>query len=106
MTPSDLISDCPMPAGHEYEARLMLRLSLRHFADHVHELTLPNGLPVRDPSDLKEFLDGCVTTLAPPKFVARTHVCPDCDHEHEGKTECKKYLGEGRFCPCESKVPA
>ncbi len=33
-------------------------------------------------------------------------LCPDCRHVHEGRTECKKYLGEGKFCPCESKVTA
>jgi len=33
-------------------------------------------------------------------------VCPDCNHVHEGRAECSKYLGEGKFCKCESKVTA
>lgn len=63
MTSAELMAELPMPAGREYEARLTLRLALRHFADHVYILTLPNGLPVRDASDLKEFLDDCVVAL-------------------------------------------
>jgi len=36
----------------------------------------------------------------------RDHSCPECQHEHEGRTECSKYLGEGKFCRCEAKVTA
>ncbi len=32
--------------------------------------------------------------------------CPDCNHVHEGRNECSRYLGEGKFCRCESKVTA
>jgi hypothetical protein len=34
------------------------------------------------------------------------HVCPDCDHQHEEREKCNRYLGEGRFCQCPSKVTA
>lgn len=36
----------------------------------------------------------------------RDYTCPECQHEHESKSECSKYLGEGRFCHCEAKVTA
>lgn len=36
----------------------------------------------------------------------RDHACDDCRHEHQGKTECGHYLGEGKFCKCEAKVTA
>ena len=38
--------------------------------------------------------------------TGRDHICPDCGHVHEGKTECTHYLGEGKFCKCEAKVTA
>jgi hypothetical protein len=40
------------------------------------------------------------------EFVIVDHVCPDCHHEHEGRNECSHYLGEEKFCHCESKVTA
>lgn len=44
--------------------------------------------------------------LTAPTPQLRDHVCPDCHHEHEGRNECSKYLGEEKFCHCESKVTA
>lgn len=107
MKPSELIADCPLPPGHEAEFRLMLRIFCRHAADHSYELTLSTGQRVLDPLDFKRFLGECVEAINfPGKFTPRDHTCPDCHHEHESRDECKKYLGEGRFCPCESKVTA
>lgn len=55
---------------------------------------------LREAESLKE------ETLTPASVPHRDHTCPDCHHEHEGRNECSHYLGEGKFCHCESKVPA
>ncbi len=84
-------------------------------AEHEHELQLASGQPLNDGLDFAAFLRevaaalqfpdrGKVTERQPQARWDRT--CPDCDHEHEGKTECSHYLGEGKFCRCESKVTA
>ena len=91
-----------------------LRLIFQFLAANAHELKLETGQHLRDAGDWKEFLSETADALAeasiPPQVSERMnlrprdHSCPECKHEHEDKTECKKYLGEGRFCPCETKV--
>jgi len=101
MTPSELMADLNRCGPQE------LYVVLQYFANHLHEITLANGCHVRDASDCKAFLRECAeATRAPSPPRPRDHTCPDCGHEHEGRHECKAYIGEGRFCPCESKVTA
>lgn len=107
MKPSELMADLPSPPGHEREFRLYARLLVRYFADHIYDATLESGEGVSDPMNFKRLFEQCAAALsAPMKARAAGHSCPDCHHEHEGRGECKVYLGEGRFCLCESKVTA
>jgi hypothetical protein len=107
MTPKEIVSRL---APVELDR---LRLIFKFMAANAHELTCDSGEKLRDASDWKEFLNEVADALAeastPPYtnfHLPRDHTCPDCGHEHEDKAECKHYLGEGRFCPCESKVTA
>lgn len=113
MTPKELVTRL---APVELER---LRSIFLFIAANAHELRCESGTQLRDASDWKEFLHevgdalaeaaaavpGCISPRMNLRPL-RDHTCPDCGHEHEDKAECKKYLGEGRFCPCESKVPA
>jgi hypothetical protein len=113
MTPKELVSRL---APVELER---LRLIFLFLAANAHELRTNADCRLLDASDWKEFLHEVADELAEAgqgrtaqmdsRLLPRPaldHTCPDCGHEHEDKTECKKYLGEGRFCPCESKVTA
>jgi len=111
MTPKEIVSRL---APVELDR---LRLIFTFMASHAGDFELESGARLLDAGDWKEFLHEAADALAEaavPSGVAgrmnphplRDHTCPDCGHEHEDKTECKKYLGEGRFCPCESKVTA
>jgi len=117
MTPSELIRDLPTGPGDPRENRLFARLLLRYLADHVDYATLNSGQRLRDALDFRTWLEELFSAgSAPPANTAgsplrstgraRDYSCPECGHEHEGQRECKKYLGEGRFCPCEVKVTA
>ena len=118
MTAQELIdSFFSNPAYDVREYRLFARLFLRHLAEHTHELRLAAGERICDVSDvtagLKELAEAA---LAEPRLAVKLtrrqeqprwdRTCPDCDHEHEGRNACEKYLGEGKFCQCESKVHA
>ena len=108
------------------------RLLLRYLADQVYEARTADGRSVRDISDistwLRELADEArkIAQISPgtnvpfaaesrpgPKVTTPlaqlrydSSLCPDCGHEHEGREECAKYLGEGKFCHCSSKVAA
>jgi hypothetical protein len=95
-----------------------------YVADHLYECRLNSGGRINDLMDFKiflcelaeawrmaEFPDGTIfprsAKVTPmPQRRCRDHVCPDCDHEHEEREKCNRYLGEGRFCQCPSKVTA
>ena len=110
MTPKEIVSRL---APVDFER---LRLIFSFLAANADELKVESGLHLLSRGDWKEFLNEMADELAeaaiPPQTSARMnlrprdHTCPDCGHEHEAKAECKVYLGEGRFCPCESKVTA
>jgi len=101
--------------------RLTLRLALRLLADHVRELQFDDGRylsTIGDFADALRLLAERIRTPEPePVRTFGNHqlrvrgritdpTCPDCVHEHEGREECGKYLGEGKFCHCPTKVPA
>lgn len=107
MTPKEIV-DLLAPMDLE-----RLRAIFLFIARNSNELTTLSGMHLRDGTDWKEFLHELGDALAEKAFLSRQsshpfkaydRTCPDCKHEHEDKTECKKYLGEGRFCPCETKV--
>jgi hypothetical protein len=100
-----------------------------YLADHVHEARLNDGICLLDRSDFAAWLRelarearNCVQAstrvsvmpglrtsprvISPAAQRRYDHVCPDCDHEHRSREECGFYLGEGRFCHCESKAAA
>ena len=94
-----------------------LNVTLNSLADQIPKACFESGARVLDASDFSQWLREVAEcwrnpTAAPAprqimgQFTVRDYACPDCGHEHEAKAECKFYLGEGRFCPCESKVTA
>lgn len=84
-----------------------LPVFLHFLADHWHALRLADGQALNDYMDSAAALRELAECARIPEHTEnRTYRCSDCDHEHEGKTECSKYLGEGKFCRCESKVMA
>lgn len=105
MIPSELMADLPLPPGHEREARLILRLALRHFRDHIYEATLSTGQRVLDQIDFKCFFEECVEALAPTGKL-RQAVCMRCFHVHERDGECGVDLGKGGRCDCKAEVRA
>jgi len=123
MTARELLDEILSQGPHSDALPLECRLIFRQVADNLHQLRLRNGAALRDTSDVHEFFRELIAELAPapkngkppslrqelrqeqPRWK-RDPVCPACDHVHEDRTECKKYLGEGKFCPCEEKVPA
>ncbi len=132
MNPHDLLSDFPLGPGDPLATLLTLKQFSRYLADHVYQSTIHSGERVgSDPTTtmiwLRELSDECRTKAAPgapslelrleqiprtpPAQVRCDPTCPDCIHVHEGRViagrqECGHYLGEGKFCPCESKVTA
>jgi hypothetical protein len=76
-----------------------------YLAARVYDARLSNGLPLHDAHDFKLWLEELGEASKCPALPA-DHTCPDCGHVHEDRNECKKYLGEGKFCPCESRVTA
>jgi hypothetical protein len=104
------------------EYRLFLRAALHHIADHWYQLQLLDGQRMNDATDaalgLRELAEAARVpgtepeSMPAPKVTQRPaqprwdRTCPDCAHEHEGRNDCGKYLGEGKFCQCESKVTA
>ena len=125
MTPRDLISDYRSLGPQDPH------IFPAYLADHLYEMRLNSGGRINDLMDFRlllaeiaeawrmaEFPEGTIFPLStklcqmPPHSSAVKpqrrwdHLCPDCDHEHEGRETCDRYLGEGRFCKCPSKVPA
>ena len=118
MTASELIAELRLMGPQDPN------VIFQYLADHVYEAELPtslNGPPrrVRDASDFREWLLELAEAAKPARCVSpalrqtqipaqqpRDHRCPDCGHVHEGRDECGKYLGEEKFCPCESRVTA
>lgn len=119
MTTAELLSDFDFPPGDRHADLLLIRLFCLYLADHVYGLS--------DAISFREWLLGIAETarltrasapelslrqeLVPPRSPApprryNARGCPDCDHEHEGREECGKYLGEGKFCHCPTKVHA
>ncbi len=93
-----------------------LNVTLNTLADQLPEACFENGARVLDNTDFPRWLREVAEAWRNPhgkplrqimgQFIVRDHSCPECKHEHEDKAECKKYLGEGRFCPCEANVSA
>jgi hypothetical protein len=110
MTPKQIAAEL-RAVGHQD-----LNVTLNTLADQIPKACFDNGARVLDASDFSHWLREVAEAWRNPhgaapqqilgQFPARDYVCPDCGHEHEDKTECKKYLGEGRFCPCETRVTA
>jgi hypothetical protein len=122
MTAVDLIANLRALGPQE------LPVILHFLADHALEGRLTEGQRLCDVTDFKAWLrelaeafrnsepvpealahSAFVTGAAPflgGKVLSTKYICPDCHHEHEGRNECSKYLGEEKFCHCESKVTA
>lgn len=105
-----------------------LAVILHFLADRAYEFRLADGKRITDVIDAAAWLrelaeadkvvvfpeitvegaDGSIPAAPSPASwqLRRDHSCDDCRHEHQGKTECGHYLGEGKFCHCESKVTA
>jgi hypothetical protein len=109
MTARELIDNFFQRTRDDHDLRLFARLLLHNLADHWHALRLADGQRVNDNSDgslaLRELAEAALAPI-PGKPPIRDHTCPDCGHEHEAKEYCSKYLGEGKFCQCESRVTA
>ena len=112
MTPDQFVAKlCDrFPAEFRREVLLTARLIFQFQHDNLFDAQFADARPVRQSDILgqrewfEQLAEAANRSILFP--VQRDHICPDCGHEHEDKRECKKYLGEGRFCPCESKVPA
>jgi hypothetical protein len=126
MTAKELIDDLRLLGPQD------ANVIFQYLADHIYEaeLSTPPTRPlrrVRDACDFKEWLLELAEAAKLPLGLTkapraptpqlsltqnlaqqprRDHTCPDCGHEHEGRTDCGKYLGEGKFCPCETRVMA
>ena len=127
MTARELLSDLRRMGPQSLE------VLFTYLANHWYEFRLENGTLVRhsDAIGAREFLLECAAAakLSPdvestevsiaagsrprPQVIRQEQprwksdpVFPDCDHVHEGRDECAKYLGEGKFCRCESRVTA
>jgi hypothetical protein len=112
MTPNDLVSDFPIPPGHDREFLLYTRLLLRYLADHAYSAELRSGAKLRDAIDFKmwfeEMAEACRSQTikaggSAPELrleLQQQKSCPICDHVHEGKDQCGRYLSELRFCKC------
>lgn len=91
-----------------------LNVSLDYIAARMCEARLRDGCRINDVSDAAAFLHECAEQVqlastgnrGKQPRAQRDYTCPDCHHEHEGRDECQHYLGEGKFCLCESKVRA
>ncbi len=96
--------------GDPRQFRLFTRILLHKIADVSHSLRLADGQSLNDGLDfssiLRELAEAAVLFQEARPATRFDHTCSDCGHVHEDKAECKVYLGEGRFCPCESKVAA
>lgn len=133
MNVPELVSDLPLGPGEVRSNLLFARLLMHYLGDHLRDVTLADG---RYLCSVGDFVALCqevveeirkighspestevslrlecgtgtkVTSPAPQRRYSRSFTCPDCDHEHEGREECGKYLGEGKFCHCPSKVAA
>lgn len=132
MNSRQLATDFPIGPGDPRQALLYARLLLSYLADHIYVAELANGARVLDASDFSQwcrelaeearkigqFSDSTEVSLRlesrtspkvmppPPQLRWEPHTCPDCFHVHEDRDECGKYLGEGEFCHCPSKVAA
>lgn len=105
-----------------------LNVVFHYLAARVYDARLAGGLPLSDAHDFKLWLEELGEASKHSPILESTEVlvqpgngtspkvtrapqprwdrsCPDCGHEHEDRSECKKYLGEGKFCPCETKQP-
>jgi hypothetical protein len=104
-------------AEHLHEWRLndgMCLLDRSDFAAGLRELAYAarkaenpdtEALVMTTGSQLAQSVDGGRPASLPRYRPAwERHNCPDCGHEHEGKIECGFYLGEEKFCRCESKA--
>lgn len=108
MTPSELMR------GVEKLGEAPLSVKLLFIANRILSITTEDGRSLRDMSDVRQAAIDCYhAQLAleqearrPADPAPRDYTCPECGHEHETRDECKKYLGEGKFCPCEAKVTA
>jgi hypothetical protein len=88
----------------------------RFLAEHLYELRLSNGHPLRDSTDFRDFLfelsqgaEMADQNRPCPKVIPRGQfddTCPRCGHVHQGSGECGEQMGGGRICRCETEVPA
>jgi hypothetical protein len=101
-----------------------------YLADQVYDAKLATGQRILDATDFTAWLRELAEAAKVSDFSQSTQVssgtefgtspkvmprppqprwdrsCPDCGHEHEGRNDCAKSLGEGKFCQCESRVSA
>ena len=124
MTASEFVTELLAQGPSSPNLALELRLVFRLLRDRMRELTVqPDQHFLTEVGDFADFAGECVEALNrkiplragfadhPLRLHGRVlpqvrweRKCPECDHEHEGRGECKVYLGEGKFCPCEAKV--
>lgn len=123
MTSRELLDEILAQGPRSDALALECRIIFRILVDNLYRAQLSEGGLLRDISDVRAFLQELVDELAPhqkpaasvgPRLTLRQEqprwkpdlVCPHCRHTHEGRDECKVYLGEGKFCLCEEKVTA
>ena len=110
MMPDQFVSKLSerFPAELRREALLTARIIFDLQTTTALDLRTISGMRLLDVADWKEFFQEVGDVLAengairPPRDLR----CADCLHVHEGRDECKVYLGEEKFCPCEAKVTA
>lgn len=122
MTARELLDEILSQGPPSDALPLECRLIFRQLADNLHQVRLRNGSALRDLSDVREFFLELVAELAPrngkpvgPRLEIQQQqqprwktdpICPECDHVHESRNECSKYLGEEKICHCQAKVTA
>jgi len=113
MTPRDLAASIPFGPNPPRDIHISLSIALLYLSEHFYEARTESGMRVSDPISTRIWLAelAAAINLNEAAFATKPislpdYVCPECKHEHRDRNECGAYLGEGKFCHCESKVMA
>jgi hypothetical protein len=111
MNASEFIDKVCQGAPEQRETLLHLRRHVRILSEWIYAAQLADGRMLHDVIHVKVFLEevdkrsaeqlGTVSYRPTP-----VPFCQHCHHQHEGRDECMKYLGEERICRCTEKVSA
>ena len=103
---ADKLYDMRLNSGGRINDLMDFKLLLCELAEAWRMAEFPNGTIFPPGLKVQQIQNRSSRSGAAKPQRRWDHVCPDCDHEHEGRETCDRYLGEGRFCKCPSKVPA